>query len=47
MTFKELEKRMLEQGIPEDADIIEALDGRSVVDMEYDKDDNSIILIFD
>lgn len=47
MTVGTFKKRCEELNIPDDADITEGLYLGTAVDMEYDKDDNTIILIFD
>lgn len=47
MTIAELKNYCEENHVPDDTDIIEALDCRSAVDVEYDSDYKELFLIFD
>lgn len=47
MTVAELKKYCEENNVPDDTYILEALEFRSVVDVEYDSDCKELFLIFD
>ena len=47
MTIAELKKYCEENHVSDDTDILEALDYRKVVDVEYDSNCESLFLIFD
>lgn len=47
MTIAELKKFCEENNVPDDTDILEALECRKAVDMEYDSYCEALYLIFD
>ena len=47
MTIAELKKYCEENHVSDDTDILEALDCRKAIDMEYDNDCKTLFLIFD
>lgn len=47
MTIAELKKYCEENHVPDDTDILEALECRKAVDMDYDSDCEALFLIFD
>ena len=47
MTIAELKKYCEENHVPDDTDILEALECRKAVDMEYDNDCEALFLVFD
>ena len=47
MTIAELKKYCEENNIPDNTDILEALECRKAVDVEYDSDYKTLYLIFD
>lgn len=47
MTVAELKKYCEENHVSDDTDILEALECRSAVDVEYDNDYKELFLIFD
>ena len=47
MTIAELKKYCEENNVSDDTDILEALECRKAVDMEYDSDYEALFLIFD
>ena len=47
MTIAELKKYCEENHIPDNTDILEALDCRKVIDVEYDSDCEALFLVFD
>lgn len=47
MTIADLKKYCEENNIPDDTYILESLECRSAVDVEYDSDSKTLYLIFD
>lgn len=47
MTIADLKKYCEENNVPDDTDILEALECRKFVDVEYDSDYKELFLIFD
>lgn len=47
MTIAELKKYCEKNNVPDDTEILEALEYRQLVDVEYDSDCKELFLIFD
>lgn len=47
MTIADLKKYCEENNVPDDTDILEALECRKAVDVEYNSDSKTLYLIFD